>query len=507
MTRYRVDEPLPSESARPSFSGTDQQTERRVLVCEISAAEAEAQRGARGVEHAHLATLLDVVETDGGGSAAVSEFVPGVTLAERLAAGGHKTHVDAVRSALRVADALSHLHDAGGIHGAVRPEAVIVEPQGRAAPVLAYAPSLVGASPFRSPERGVDGPPSVADDTWAVASLLYEMLVGRSPPEHGVASEAELVEAGVTDELLRQALHHSLHHDVAERSSDLRPLKRELARWFVDHAGDDASPHSEHSHPPPPLPPGSTRPPVSGHVPAVASSMPPARGTRARRLIPLFAVLAVGAGVGAAYGLSSLRHPKPPLVARAPVKSKPAAPKGSAKEINLGEVPVTAHRSAMTGNKTAACVAGFLPKDAFKEAPDVDWLCTETDPRAGAEKLRTEVVKGGAGRVTDAMKLFSRLGWYDMAVYAAVQSGCCASTQPLSLPAPSQGCASMSETLSALGHAVATGQKHDAALAAYTANVECEIKANQSSAYRHKELPEPANTDAFEAFAKTLQSP
>lgn len=507
MARYRVDEALPGEGTRPSFVGTDQQTERRVLLCPLSPGEAEAEQGARGVEHAHLATLIDVAETDAGEFLAVSEHVPGVTLAERLVEGGPKTPVDAVRSALRVADALSHLHDAGGIHGAVRPEAVVVEPQGRAAPVLAYAPAPAGASPFRSPERGAEGPPSVADDTWAVAGLLYEMLVGRPPPERGVASEAELIEAGVTDDVLRQTLQHSLNRDLAERSSDLRPLKRELARWFVDHAGDEASPHSERSHPPPPLPPGSSRPPVPGHLPAVASNMPPARGARTRRLIPLFALLAVAAGVAVAYGLSSLHRPKVAPVAHAPVKSRAPASSSSSKEINLGEVPVTAHRSAMTGNKMAACVAGFLPKDAFKQAPDVDWLCNETDPRTGAEKLRTEVVKGGAGRVTDAMKLFSKLGWYDMAVYASVQAGCCTQTKPLSLPAPSTGCASMSKALSALGRLVASGQKHEAALAAYTAAVQCEVKAKQSSAYRHKELPEPANTDAFETFAKALQSP
>ncbi|MEI9953568.1 MAG: hypothetical protein WDO74_32450 [Pseudomonadota bacterium] len=58
---------------------------------------------------------------------------------------------------------------------------------------------------------------------------------------------------------MRVALYHALARDLGVRSHDLRPLKRELARWFVEHAGEEPIAPGPHSTQPPPLPP-SVRP-------------------------------------------------------------------------------------------------------------------------------------------------------------------------------------------------------------------------------------------------------
>ncbi len=80
-------------------------------------------------------------------------------------------------------------------------------------------------------------------------------------------------------------------------------------------------------------------------------------------------------------------------------------------------------------------MAGYLPDGAFGKAPELEWLCSETDPRAGADKLRVAVVTGAPkGPPTEAMKIFSRIGWYDMAAFAVVRAGCCPEAPPLSLP-------------------------------------------------------------------------
>ena len=76
--------------------------------------------------------------------ARVVEQVKGETLAQRLADIGSKAPVDAVRSALRVADGLSWLHEAGGAHGLVHPKNVILTPEGRDGPVLVLAPKYAG---------------------------------------------------------------------------------------------------------------------------------------------------------------------------------------------------------------------------------------------------------------------------------------------------------------------------------------------------------------------------
>ncbi len=502
-------EQLSLEGAGPAYLGTDEQTQKPVILFGLPAADAAGLEKVVGLSHAHLATLLEMVPGSGNEVVLVAEHVPGETLEQRLQAVVKKTPTDAVRSALRVADALSHVHEAGGVHGCVRGAGVVLTPEGRPAPVLGFVPPLTGPTPFHSPERGESGPPSESDDTWAVAGLLYEMLAGAPPPTHGLSSIDELEQAGIHDEVLQAALLHALNQSSDERSHDLKPLKRELARWFVDHA-DDSGLHHDPSHPPPPLPPGASSsrpPPVSQGVPAVSTSKEPARIPR-RRLIPMFAVGAILLGLVAAWGVSAFRARPKVKVVQVPPSAKPAAP-ASAKEINLSDVPVTGKSSGITGgDRTAACVAGYLPQGAFGKTQDLGWMCSETDPREGAGKLRTAIVTSAPhGNVTDAMKLFSKLGWYDMAIYAVIRSGCCTDAKALKLPEPASGCPSMSEALGKLGRAVVAGQSHTEPLASYDKAIACEVKAHHAELYRHKTGPQGGEEAAFEDYVKTLQTP
>lgn len=509
-SRYLVDEPLSLEGAGPAYLGTDEQTGKRVILFALPAADAAVLDKVVGLAHAHLATLFDVLPRDGGDAVVVAEHVPGETLEQRLQAVVKKTPVDAVRSALRVADALSHVHDTGGVHGCVRGAGVVLTPEGRAAPVLGFVPPLTGPTPFHSPERGESGPPSESDDTWAVAGLLYEMLVGAPPPAHGLSSVEELDQVGVSDDVLQATLLHALKQSFDARSHNLRPFKRELARWFVDHA-DDSGLHHDPSHPPPPLPPGasSSRPPAVSRsgVPAVSTSKEPS-GIPRRRLIPMFAVGAILLGLVAAWGVSAFRARPKVKVVHVPPSAKPATP-ASAKEIKLSDVPVTGKGSGMKGgDHTAACVAGYLPQGAFGKTPDLGWMCSESDPREGAGKLRTAIVTSAPhGNVTDAMKLFSKLGWYDMAAYAVIRSGCCTEATPLELPKPAEGCPPMDQALRELGRTVVAGQPHAQPLASYKKAVQCEVKKHRAGQYRHKRPPRGGEESAFEGYVKTLQTP
>ena len=140
----------------------------------------------------------------------------GFTLAERLEDIGKKEPVDAVRYALRIADALSSLHEAGACHGSLHPRGILIQVEGHAPPLVGYFPST--DTSFRSAERGNEDPPTEADDSWAAAALLHEMLLGTVPPREGYASEAELEKAGVLDPALNAALAHALHKDPEQRS-------------------------------------------------------------------------------------------------------------------------------------------------------------------------------------------------------------------------------------------------------------------------------------------------
>ena len=180
-----------------------------------------------------------------------------------------------------------------------------------------------------------------------------------------------------------------------------------------------------------------------------------------------------------------------------PVAASAEAP--SAKAVDLEAVPV------MGSKETSNCVAALLPKDAFKKTPDLEWVCKQGDPRDGASKLKVEVVKGAGGQVSDASKIFAKLGWYELAVYATVYAGCCAESKPLSLPDPAEGCGKMDKALQTLGVSVADGADSTEPLKAFGEVVACEAKANRANLFRQKGPPAASEAETFSEYVKAIQ--
>jgi len=487
--RFRVEEKV-GETLGGGFYGVDTTNGRKVVLVPITVEREKTLMPLLSIAHAHLAPLV-ALEPLGDHFVAVAGTIEGETLSERLEAIGKKPAVDAVRSALRLADALSHVHEAGGVHGWVSPHAVVVEPAKGERPQLALGVRTDKA--LKTPERAPAGTPTIADDTWATAALLDWMLTGSAPPESGYASEEELETAGVTDRALRTALFHTLTASRPDRQSDLRPLRRELARWFVDHAGEEPIAPSHHPTAPPPLPP-SVRP-KSSRPPARLSVPPPPKGK-----VGTFAIGAVLLGAIVGIALTFLRPKQVKLVAL-PEKEVVAAPSASALE--LGDVPVTAENEVRLGSQLVTCVAGYLPKGSFVKAPDVEWLCPETDPREGAEKLHAAVVSAAPkGTVTAAMKIFSRIGWYALPAFAVVRAGCCPDAKPLALP--DEHC-SMSTALRDLGDAVVGSKDVTESLKKYTDSIHCELNHGGAKMLRRAERPQGGEDTAFLELVKPLE--
>jgi hypothetical protein len=493
--RFRVDTTLDS-SRLEAFLGVEQTTGAPVVLMVVSAAEAAALEKAKPVEHAHLGRLLDVVTLGDGRHLAVSARIDGETREERMRSSGKKEPVAAVRMALRVADALHALHEAGATHGFVHARSVVVGPEGREPPVLAYAPAT-GTEPWHAPEHEPEAPTPL-DDAWAAAALLHLMLTGVRPPAGGYATDDELESAGVADATLRATLLHGLRRDKGARGG-LHDLQRELARWFVDHAGEEPLPPGRHTEPPP-LPAGvRTQPPpaVRSKPPGAGRTAPPA--PRRRRLVVL-GLAAVIVPSLAVFAWSLVRPSKVRYVA-APTAE---APEPSASAIELGEVPVTAVGEHNLGNKLATCVAGYLPKGAFGKAPELDWLCSETDPRVGGEKLHSAVVAGAPkGTVTDAMKIFARIGWYDMAAFAVVHNGCCLEAKPVTIPEGHAEC-SMDTALREVGDAVIAARDVEVALKRYTDSIHCELNQGGGKFLKRTSRPEGGEDTAFLDLVKKL---
>jgi hypothetical protein len=485
--RFRVDEQV-SEALGGVYYGIDTKTGKKVVLIAVSAEREKTLRPLLGLAHAHLAPLL-ALEAEGEHFVAVAAVVEGETLAERLDAIGKKPAVDAVRSALRIADALSHVHDAGGVHGWVNLHAVVVEPSHGETPQLALGVRIDQA--LATPEAAPGGPASIADDTWATAAILHWSLTGSPPPPSGYANADEIEKAGVADPALRTALFHTLTANRPDRQSDLRPLRRELARWFVDHASEEPIAPGPHAHAPPPLPP-SVRP---SRPPSRLSQPPP------KRRIGAFAVAALAFGAAGGIALSFLRPKRVQLVAVPERTEEKAEPTSSA--LVLGEVPVTGENDVRLGSKLATCMAGYLPKGTFAKTPDVEWLCSETDPRSGAEKLHAAIVASAPkGAVTDAMKIFSRIGWYAMPAFAVVRAGCCPDAKAIELP---EDHCSMSSALREVGDAVVAVKDVTEPLKKYTESIHCELNHGGAKMLRRADRPVGGEDTAFLELVKHLE--
>ncbi|HKY41202.1 MAG TPA: hypothetical protein VJN18_34950 [Polyangiaceae bacterium] len=504
QSKYRVEAVV--DGARDAFAAVAVEGSTSVLLFKLTAEASAALERGKSVEHMHLAKLLDVLDLDGD-KWGVAERLPGLTLAERLDDIGKKEPVDAVRYALRIADALSSLHEAGACHGCVHPRGILIQVEGRQAPVLGYFPS--DDASYRSPERGNQDAPTEADDSWAAAVLLHRMLLGTTPPREGYATEAALREAGVSDAALGAALAHALNKNPEQRSRDVRPLKRELARWFVEHAGEEPPAPGPHSSCPPPLPASQrTLEGTTSSAPPTRTRPPPEPAKAVLRKILPLAVGGIVVGLLGGWIFNTMR-PKPPVVVEKPVA--PAAPP-SDKPIDLGEVPVTGDSEktvATSTDKLTSCVMGYMPKDSFGSSPDFSGVCDQTDPRLGADKLRVAVV-GSAPKVagaTEAQKIFARMGWYDMAAFAVVRAGCCPDAKPLELPEPAKACDNMAKALEFLGQEVVANHPLEEPLKKYTGVIHCEVNAGRGATFRKAARPAGGEDSAFLELVKLLQTP
>ncbi len=146
----------------------------------------------------NIARVLDAGESDGVVYSVV-EQIEGQPLAEVIrqqAAGGRPLRRDQVlRIGRQIANALDYAHAQGFIHGDVSPASVIVTPDGDAVltgfvPLAETEPGTppgeAGAeatiNPFVPPEQGAGtGPIVPQSDQYALAALLYRMLVGAAP--------------------------------------------------------------------------------------------------------------------------------------------------------------------------------------------------------------------------------------------------------------------------------------------------------------------------------------
>jgi eukaryotic-like serine/threonine-protein kinase len=157
-----------------------------------------------GLNHPNILTIYQVGE-DAAVQYIASELIEGETLRQRLARGRIPLN-EAVDIAIQVAGALAAAHSAGIVHRDVKPENIMLRPDGyvkvldfgiaklaeQEVPVTmpqeealllveTNLGSVLGTVRYMSPEQARGAPVDKRGDIWSLGIVLYEMALGHTP--------------------------------------------------------------------------------------------------------------------------------------------------------------------------------------------------------------------------------------------------------------------------------------------------------------------------------------
>ena len=141
---------------------------------------------ARGVSHANVCPVFDLVDCDGILAFTMARL-DGETLAERLAPGPLHT-ADALEIARGLAEGLDALHKAGIVHRDLKPSNIVlvkgvpvIMDFGLAADTATLRHDFAGSPDYMAPEQFRQGAATPAADIYAFGLILFEMITGRRP--------------------------------------------------------------------------------------------------------------------------------------------------------------------------------------------------------------------------------------------------------------------------------------------------------------------------------------
>ncbi len=183
---YRIDARLGAGGMGRVYRATDERLHREVALKLLPPTAGgmafEEARALAAAPHPHIPEVHDVGEIDGH-PYLVMALVDGPTLG---AIARELTPSRALGVLRDVVDALAHLHAHGIVHRDVKPENIVVHPDGRAilidlglASVSGSEGRRAGTPGFVSPEARRGEPPSPRDDVWALGALAAWLATRR----------------------------------------------------------------------------------------------------------------------------------------------------------------------------------------------------------------------------------------------------------------------------------------------------------------------------------------
>lgn len=201
----------------------------------------------RTLDEPHIVRVRDL-EIGEDDAALVLDYVPGQSLADRLASGPPFEPAEAVSVATDMAAALSAAHAAGIVHRDVTPGNILLDPNdgarltdfgialgGDGVSAVTATGELMGTLRYLAPEQLRGEPATPATDIHSLGAVTYEMLAGRPPYE--ATTPVALAEAQARgaeplralDPALDNAVRRALSPNPNDRPADAAAFAAQLA--------------------------------------------------------------------------------------------------------------------------------------------------------------------------------------------------------------------------------------------------------------------------------------
>ncbi|MHC4331878.1 MAG: serine/threonine-protein kinase, partial [Planctomycetota bacterium] len=158
------------------------------------------------LNHPNIAVIHDIIEQDASSGYLVLEYIPGQTLAERIADEPVKLE-EALSISRQIAEALLGAYEQGIAHRDLKPGNIKITPEGRVKVLdfglakaigtqeekpqstITQAGRIVGTPAYMSPEQARGNPTDHRTDIWSFGCIMYEMLTGQLPFDGKTATD------------------------------------------------------------------------------------------------------------------------------------------------------------------------------------------------------------------------------------------------------------------------------------------------------------------------------
>ena len=266
--RFRLEEKIGSGGMSTVYRAFDETLERWVAIKlmhrEISSDSDQLERFRRearavaSLNHPHVVTVIDFGEDDDH-PYIVFEYVEGENLKDRLRRMGRLPVPEAVAYAIEIGRALECAHANRLVHRDVKPQNVLIDPEGRAkvtdfgiarsleAEGLTATGRVLGTTDYVAPEQALGEPTTAQSDVYSLGICLFEMLTGDVPfkADSQVAVAMKHVKDPLPDLRMRRpeisaalasVVETACAKETANRYASARELVQELEHALVIEA-------------------------------------------------------------------------------------------------------------------------------------------------------------------------------------------------------------------------------------------------------------------------------